>query len=70
MTDTPRRPNDDLAERDAARDEYQHGIGHGHEEPTFEQIAAEAYAIYMSHGQEGRDLDDWLEAERRLTQRG
>lgn len=38
-----------------------------HDHPTLEQIAAEAYAIYMANGgQHGRDLDDWLEAERRL----
>ncbi|MGH9175246.1 MAG: DUF2934 domain-containing protein [Vicinamibacterales bacterium] len=38
--------------------------------PTAEEIAAEAYAIYQSRGGEhGRDQDDWLEAERRLTDR-
>jgi hypothetical protein len=34
--------------------------------PVPEEIAVEAYAIYMAHGAHGRDLDDWLEAERRL----
>ena len=38
--------------------------------PTPEQIAAEAYNIYCARGcGEGADLDDWLEAERRLTGR-
>jgi hypothetical protein len=35
--------------------------------PTPEEIAQEAHAIYMSRGGEhGHDMDDWLEAERRL----
>jgi hypothetical protein len=38
--------------------------------PTPEQIAREAHAIYQGRGAEhGRDLDDWLEAERRLRAR-
>jgi hypothetical protein len=38
--------------------------------PTPEQIAKEAHAIYQSRGGEhGRDMDDWLEAERRLKAR-
>ncbi len=37
--------------------------------PTPEEIAIEAYAIYMAGGaQDGHDLEDWLEAERRLSQ--
>jgi outer membrane protein TolC len=36
---------------------------------TFEQIAQRAYQLYESRGrQEGSDLDDWLQAERELTQ--
>ena len=36
--------------------------------PTPEEIAAEAYRIYMGRGaNDGQDLDDWLEAERRLS---
>ena len=35
--------------------------------PSPEQIAREAYLIYLAHGSEdGRDEDDWYEAERRL----
>jgi hypothetical protein len=35
--------------------------------PTREQIAALAYAIWLDRGQpEGRDVDNWLEAERQL----
>jgi Protein of unknown function (DUF2934) len=36
--------------------------------PTPEEIALEAYRIYMGRGaHHGRDLEDWLEAERRLS---
>jgi hypothetical protein len=42
-----------------------------HDEPTAEEIAAEAYAIYIARGaNDGRDFDDWLEAERALKTRG
>ena len=35
--------------------------------PSPEQIAREAYLIYLAHGsQDGRHEDDWYEAERRL----
>jgi Protein of unknown function (DUF2934) len=38
--------------------------------PTYDEIAAEAYAIYESRGgQHGQDTNDWLEAERRLRER-
>ena len=38
--------------------------------PSPDEIAAEAYAIYQSRGGDhGRHEDDWLEAERRLTDR-
>lgn len=38
--------------------------------PSADEIAAEAYAIYLSRGGEhGRDRDDWIEAERRLSER-
>jgi Protein of unknown function (DUF2934) len=38
--------------------------------PSPEQIAEEAHAIYLGRGAEpGHDLDDWLEAERRLSSR-
>jgi hypothetical protein len=37
--------------------------------PTPEEIAAEAYHIYMGRGaSDGQDMDDWLEAERRLSE--
>lgn len=37
--------------------------------PTFDAIAREAYAIYLAEGAtDGRDLDHWLEAERRLAE--
>ena len=35
--------------------------------PSQEQIAREAYLIYLANGsQDGRHEDDWFEAERRL----
>lgn len=38
--------------------------------PTPDEIAAEAYAIYLSRGSgHGQDQDDWYEAERRLQDR-
>lgn len=38
--------------------------------PSPEEIATEAYYIYCERGcQGGRDIEDWLEAERRLSQR-
>lgn len=38
--------------------------------PSPDEIAAEAYSIYLARGAEdGRDQDDWLEAERRLRDR-
>ena len=38
--------------------------------PSADEIAAEAYCIYCERGQsDGRDMDDWLEAERRLSER-
>jgi hypothetical protein len=41
-----------------------------HDHPSFEDVAAEAYAIYMANGaQHGNDVTDWLEAERRLRER-
>jgi hypothetical protein len=37
--------------------------------PTPEEVALEAYRLYMGRGASaGQDLDDWLEAERRLSQ--
>jgi hypothetical protein len=36
--------------------------------PTPDELAREAYAIYLARGaQHGHDLDDWFEAERRLS---
>lgn len=37
--------------------------------PTYEQIAARAYQIYLERGcQHGHDSDDWLQAEYELMQ--
>jgi hypothetical protein len=38
---------------------------------TSEDVARRAYELFLSHdGQHGRDVDDWLEAERQLTSNG
>ena len=38
--------------------------------PTTEQIELRAYDLYLARGGEvGRDMDDWLTAERELTER-
>lgn len=43
-----------------------HPSGNNHQ-PTHETIAVRAYEIYVNRGAyHGRDLDDWLEAEREL----
>jgi hypothetical protein len=41
-----------------------------HDHPSFEEVAAEAYAIYMANGaNHGNDVGDWLEAEQRIRER-
>ena len=38
-------------------------------QPTEEEIAVRAYHIYLERGRaEGEPLDDWLQAERELTE--
>src|SRR5436190_12560629 len=38
--------------------------------PTHDEIAAEAYAIYAANGhQDGRDVENWIEAEHALLER-
>ncbi len=40
------------------------------DKPTLDEIAEEAYAIYLGNGsQHGFDIDHWLEAERRISAR-
>jgi Protein of unknown function (DUF2934) len=36
--------------------------------PTEEQIRKQAHEIYMRHGKLGRNVQDWLQAERELKQ--
>jgi len=44
--------------------------GNGGTGPTPEEIAQAAYHRYLSRGAgDGRDFDDWLEAERELRER-
>ena len=51
---------------DAAPEPTQPPVAHRH--PTPEEIAREAYLIYLANGsQDGRDQDDWWEAETRLS---
>jgi hypothetical protein len=39
-------------------------------QPTFDDIAQAAYQRYLSRGgSDGRDFDDWIEAERELAKR-
>ena len=39
-------------------------------EPTFEEIAEAAYHRYLKRGgDQGKDFEDWLEAERDLRER-
>jgi len=39
-------------------------------EPSSDEIAARAYALYMERGcLDGRDVEDWLQAERELLGR-
>jgi hypothetical protein len=36
--------------------------------PSKEQVRKRAYEIHLKHGKPGRDLQDWLQAERELTE--
>ena len=39
-------------------------------QPSYDDIAQAAYQRYLSRGgQDGRDFEDWIEAERELTKR-
>jgi hypothetical protein len=54
---------------DTAHDHSANGHNGSHQ-PSFEEIAEEAYRRYQSRGgTDGRDFDDWIEAERALTRR-
>jgi hypothetical protein len=33
-----------------------------------EQIRVRAYGLYEQHGKEGREVEDWLQAESEITQ--
>ncbi len=40
------------------------------DDPTYDEIAEAAYQRYLQRGgSDGRDFDDWLEAERELKAR-
>ncbi len=39
--------------------------------PTHEQIAVRAYTLFVERGRtDGHDIDDWLQAEREVAERG
>jgi Protein of unknown function (DUF2934) len=41
-----------------------------HRPPTKDEVAQRAYELFVSRGRtDGRDVEDWLEAERQLKQR-
>jgi hypothetical protein len=45
-------------------------VGALYVEPSYDEIAAEAYARYLSRGRaDGGDITDWLEAEQMLRLR-
>jgi hypothetical protein len=45
------------------------GESAAHSQPTQEEIAVRAYHIYLERGEaEGNPTDDWLQAERDLTE--
>lgn len=40
-------------------------------QPTYDEIAQAAYQRYLTRGAtDGHDMDDWIEAERELRERG
>jgi hypothetical protein len=47
------------------------GVGaESHYQPTYDDIAQKAYERYLKRGGgDGRDFDDWIEAERELAAR-
>ena len=50
--------------RSAGRDSAQNASGNGE---VLQRIAVRAYELYQERGgRDGRDLDDWLEAERAI----
>ena len=55
---------------DAAADMSSSNAGVNGENPTYDEIAEAAYQRYLQRGgADGRDFDDWLEAERELKAR-
>lgn len=77
--DLSRRDDDAKAERGEPRSDHPDNAAIAREAaaiypdtnagpPTPEEVAAEAYRIYLGRGAEhGRDIEDWLEAQRRLV---
>jgi Protein of unknown function (DUF2934) len=62
-TDIQREADPELSDRREA-------AGFTHQEPDPVEIAREAYLIYLANGlRDGRDQEDWFEAERLLISR-
>ncbi|HXY25864.1 MAG TPA: DUF2934 domain-containing protein [Candidatus Acidoferrum sp.] len=54
----------------AERKEKAAEIGKGKKRPSEQEIAARAHELFEARGGEnGRDLDDWLQAERELFEK-
>ena len=66
----PTRRRAKAASPAAADNSSRRPTGDGQVNPTPEEIAEAAYHRYLSRGGgDGRDFDDWLEAERELRER-
>ena len=63
-------PGQDQTATQAGIPEERVEISNADDRPTLDEIAEEAYAIYLANGsQDGFDIDHWLEAERRIQER-
>lgn len=63
-------PQQDSGATQAGVPEQQVQTSRSEDKPTLDEIAEEAYAIYLANGsQHGFDIDHWLEAERRISAR-
>lgn len=65
---TDRKPNTSATQAGVPQEQFQAAATN--DKPTLDEIAEEAYAIYLGNGsQDGFDIDHWLEAERRVHQK-
>jgi DUF2934 family protein len=69
-TDSPAQPNTLDAASDMSSSSAASTAGASYD-PSYDEIAEAAYQRYLQRGgADGRDFDDWLEAERELKSRG